>query len=86
MTNMKIKNIDKDFAALVKESGYPMNEIVSVRRQHHLVDARQAIATEMRGKGYSFPAIGKVMKRDHTSILHLVQRRDTPEMREMNKS
>jgi chromosomal replication initiation ATPase DnaA len=68
--------ITKDFVALVKESGYALNEIISPRRQRHLVDARQAIAKGLRSKGYSFPAIAGVMRRDHTSIIHLVQRRN----------
>lgn len=73
--------IESDFAELVKDCGFTENEILSPRRRPEIVDARQAIAICLRYKGHSFPAIGSVMKRDHTSILHLVQRRDTPEMR-----
>jgi chromosomal replication initiation ATPase DnaA len=65
--------LQSDFENLLSQTVYTRNEILSPRRQSELVDARQFIAKGLRAKGYSFPKIGKVMNRDHTSIQNLVK-------------
>jgi chromosomal replication initiation ATPase DnaA len=62
-----------DFYELMSMSKFTVAEIVSSRRFAPLVDERERIAKIMRAAGHSFPAIGHVMLRDHTSIMHLVK-------------
>lgn len=58
-----------------KVEGYGIDHITSKRRDNPLVDARQKIAIAMREMGYTYPVIGHVMNRDHTSIIYLVKHR-----------
>lgn len=45
--------------------------ILSHSRKAELVDARSVIVRVLRAEEFSFPVIGKVLDRDHTSIIHL---------------
>lgn len=65
----------KTFEELCAETGFSKNNILSRRRNRELVDARQLIAAKLHGYGLSFGAIGRVMNRDHTSIMHLCKKR-----------
>lgn len=49
--------------------------ILSPRRQADLVDLRAHIARHLRAEGLSYPAIGRVLNRDHTTILHMLTER-----------
>jgi len=68
-----------DFNVLAKMSFVRKSALLGRRREAPLVDERQRLAKLMRGLGYSYPAIGKAMNRDHTSIIHLVKNRKQKE-------
>ena len=53
---------------------YTSSRVVGPCKKAHLVDARQYIAHILVKEGFSVNVIGKVMERDHTSILHLLRR------------
>jgi len=63
--------VTKDFMKLVGPSKLKLRVLRSKRRDKIIVDERQRIAKALRVKGYSYPEIGHVMNRDHTSIMHL---------------
>lgn len=63
--------IENIFYGEVIKSGYSANEILSRCRRSDLVAARRKIALALRENGFSYPQIGKVMNRDHSSIIHL---------------
>lgn len=70
--------IEQDFEAICKANKYRINDMHSRRRESHIVDQRRAVARKLRDKGYTYPAIGKVMHKDHTAIMYMVndQHRD----------
>lgn len=70
--------IEQDFEALCKQNHCKINEILSRRMERYVVDQRRVVAKKLRDKGYSYPQIGKVMNKDHTSIMYMVddQHRD----------
>ena len=45
--------------------------ILSHRKERPHPEARRFVAKGMRKFGYSYPEIGKVMGRDHTSIMYM---------------
>jgi hypothetical protein len=45
----------------------------SASRHQELVECRWRIAAQARIMGYSYPAIGRALNRDHTTIMHAVQ-------------
>lgn len=50
-------------------------ELISGSRRALLVDARSVVAVILRGRDYSWAEIGAILGgRDHSSIIHLVQR------------
>jgi len=64
-----------DFQEALKKYNISIEKIRSRRREKILVDLRQRIASDLKAKGYSFPMIGDVMNRHHTSVIHLVKER-----------
>ncbi len=68
-------NIQEEFKKLCSEFCFSETQILSHRRDSKSVDARQKIAKALRLLGFSYPSIGAVMNRDHTSIMHLCKER-----------
>lgn len=68
---------EKLFRQLCSDVNRTPEEIRSRRRNVSLVADRWTIARILRDKGLSFPAIGIIMNRDHSSIQHAVN----PEVR-----
>jgi chromosomal replication initiation ATPase DnaA len=54
--------------------GVSMAEILGPRIRPDLIAARQAIVVALRNQGLSYPAIGRIMNRDHSSIMNLVRK------------
>ncbi len=50
-----------------------LNELLSPRRNRKFVLARKECARILRENGLSYPKIGKIMNRDHSSIVHLIK-------------
>lgn len=55
--------------------GATHEEVMSRSRQHHIVIARQAAICAVAHKrpDYSLPMLGRIFRRDHTSILHALR-------------
>lgn len=49
------------------------NKLLSDRRDACLVEKRRLIARELRAMGYSYPAIGYLLNRHHTTIMNLLE-------------
>lgn len=66
-----------DIAAIVaRECGFDAAEIVGPRRQQALARARMtalALVRDLRGD-MSYPQIGRVFDRDHSTVMHAVER------------
>ncbi len=52
-----------------------VKEILSSMRSTHVASARRDVVCHLRGLGMSYPAIGRLIGRDHTSCLEMVNRR-----------
>lgn len=51
------------------------DNIMSKRRDHTIVRARQAAMCALREvKGFSFPHIGRMFERDHTTVMHACEK------------
>jgi hypothetical protein len=48
----------------------------SATRSHNLLPLRNQIAWELRQLGLSYPAIGRILNREHTAIIHNVRKID----------
>ena len=56
---------------IVQEHGYSWEELVSISRKKYLHPARREIWIALREEGnLSFPQIGKLFNRDHSTIVH----------------
>lgn len=47
------------------------NGILTSSREFNHVLGRRFIACQMRAEGFSFPVIGKYLKRHHSSVIHM---------------
>lgn len=51
-------------------------DITGPRRWSYFVEARSLVATTLRARGWYYPRIGRLMNRDHTSVLNLCKKID----------
>lgn len=58
--------------AVVNVTGIPSADWLSDRRNSELVNARRILALALRSEGWSYPQIGRIMSRNHTSVMHTV--------------
>lgn len=47
-----------------------VGEMLGRRRTTQIVRARQEFYVALRRKGFSYPEIGRIVGRDHTTVLH----------------
>ena len=57
------------FSRVLQETGISRREIVSEVREHAVIEARFAMYLALRKHGYSTPTIGKMLNRDHSTIV-----------------
>lgn len=62
--------------ALCSDLGVTADDVLCKVRKAHLVKARARICHHLRGKGYSLTDVARRMKRDHTTILYLLNTYD----------
>lgn len=55
---------------LLAEHGTTLDEVCSYTRDAAVVFARQELVLFLRSEGWSLPAIGDLLGRDHTTVLH----------------
>lgn len=53
-----------------RQTGIPMEELLGESRQRYIIEARDKVIFMLHRKGYSAAKIGRMMQRDHSSILH----------------
>ena len=67
------KNL-KDIEHLAEGYGYTVADILGPKRHRHLVSVRRLCALMLRDKGYSTTEIGRIMNRDHSTIVHALNK------------
>lgn len=60
-------------ASQAAKEGYTLEQILSHDRDKELVVVRHGIARALRDRGLSFAQIGRIMNRDHSSIIYAVR-------------
>jgi len=71
--------VRSSFAAGVEAvTGMPWRDIVSEYRAKEYVRVRAMVLHALRNAGWSYPAIGRLFNRDHTTIIYM-ERNWTPE-------
>lgn len=61
---------------VAKKHGVSITSLVGKTRQRDIVDIRSALVKSLRNDwNMSFPAIGRLFNRDHSTIMHLYQRK-----------
>lgn len=73
--NSRHKDRVKEIAlAVAAETSLPISAIYGTSRVHDIVMARQLVMYLAHLDGLSYPAIGKAMNRDHTTVMAAVKR------------
>jgi chromosomal replication initiator protein len=60
--------------AIAELYGYTLEDILGKSKLKELVAVRRKCIVWLRGKGYSTTEIGRIMNRDHTTIVHALQK------------
>jgi chromosomal replication initiation ATPase DnaA len=63
---------------------YTLEDILGRSKLKPLIEVRRKCVVWMRGKGYSTTEIGRIMNRDHSTIVHSLQK--MAEIAEMEES
>jgi chromosomal replication initiation ATPase DnaA len=64
------------FEILVKASGFTKEELLDKKRKSKMVDARTFIAYYLRARGLGVVEIGQLLNRDHSTVIHLLNKYD----------
>ena len=64
---------------LLADRGLTLDELRSRDRSRELVEARQDVALALRRAGWTLTAIGKLLHRDHTTVIHGLRRAEARE-------
>ena len=67
------KNL-KDIEHMAEGYGYTVADILGPKRRRHLVFVRNLCVFMLRDKGYSTTEIGRIMNRDHSTIVHALNK------------
>lgn len=67
------KNI-KDIARLADGYGYTVEDMLGKSRFKRVVAVRRLCVLMLREKGYSTTEIGRIMNRDHSTIVHALNK------------
>ncbi len=59
---------------ICKDCDVDFPDVIGPVRSKKLVEARKKIASVLRGKGFSYPEIGAVINRDHSSVMFYKKR------------
>src|ERR1700722_16031557 len=57
-------------AQVARRSGVALEHILSNRRDRHVAHARHQVMHELRAIGLSLPSIGRLLRRDHTTVMY----------------
>jgi chromosomal replication initiation ATPase DnaA len=60
--------------AIAELHGYTVEDILGRSKLKPLVEVRRKCVVMLRKKGLSTPAIGRIMLRDHSTIVHSLQK------------
>lgn len=69
----KEKNL-ADIEAIAQEHGFTAEDMLGKSRFRMLVNVRRKCVVMLREKGYSTTEIGRIMQRDHSTIVHSLQK------------
>jgi hypothetical protein len=58
---------------IVTAGGMTMADLRAPSRKRELVEVRRIVAIYLRQRGCSLPEIGRVLNRDHSTVLHLLR-------------
>lgn len=70
---MEIESSEAVLIKICDAYGISLPQLLSHRRDMTFVTARVECAKKLRAMGLSLPRIGKIMNRDHTTILYLLR-------------
>jgi len=69
ITELKKRGLYEDFFQICQSHGILVKEIFSRRRATRIVEARRECIFFLRAKRWSYPEIGLLFDRDHTTIM-----------------
>lgn len=73
-TALRFWSKDEFLRQAASQNGCSVKEILSQRRESHIVRVRWACYLALINRGKSYPQAGLIMNRDHTTIIHGVKK------------
>lgn len=61
-------------ASVARDCGVPLRQVLSRDKGQFAVQARWAAMLAMRWSGLSYPSIGQILHRDHSTVIHGLRR------------
>ena len=60
--------------AICQQHEVTLDEVLGPRRTRHIVAARHNVMVALRARGWSTTRIGQIMDRDHSTVVHALQK------------
>lgn len=71
-----VRDLNNPLREIASKRGLRLENVLAKGRSEPEVACRAVMAHYLRSRGLSFPRIGQMLNRDHTSILHLINTRN----------
>lgn len=73
----RVQRLERDVERIAEAAGYTVGDVRSPLRTAEIVEVRRIIARYLRAQDppISWPAIGRVINRDHSAAMHLLRSR-----------
>ena len=75
---------EREVEKIIRDNGLVWRDVFSDDRRRKVVRVRAFIVRMLRARGWSYPVIGRYLGRDHSSIMHLMDRYLTDDERREN--
>lgn len=62
----------QEIEAWLGRQGFTFDQLVARDNRPLMVEARRIVARFLRQRGWSYPAIGRYLQRDHTTVMSLL--------------
>jgi chromosomal replication initiation ATPase DnaA len=62
-----------DIGVIAYKHNFTVEDMLGKRRYNRIVEVRRECVAMLRAKGYSTTEIGRIMNRDHSTIVHSLQ-------------
>ncbi len=71
--------LEAQLESVAAAAGVTLEELRGPSRRREMVELRRRLAADLQSRGWSLSATGRLLNRDHSTVVHLLRSRSRPE-------